>query len=397
MTKSQADVDKVMAAFGAAPIKYRASQERTGAAPAPGAMVTDLSPRLVAGERLGAPQDRVDPSAGGPVRDIFPLIARAVPQAADLSVNAAHRPGDKLPEQLKAQETAAAEQAADEAFAARLRGEAAQAAQAAAAAAPTAPSALPPQVPSQVAIASDRALSSVEAAAQPAITVPEPPEPAPSAGSAPLRSHADLIRRLGGDRSEAPDVPAAAMPAATVASAAPIPVPPLPPQPVPQPPPAIAFPAAPMQPAPMQAAPIAPAPMPMPPAPPGAYPVPPAYAPPPVPAPYGYPAMGWPPPPGYPPPMPPGYGYPPAFPPYGMPPQAPGYGYAPPYGGYPGALPPGYPPPAYPYPAPEAPAYPPAPPQGAAPPPAPAPSAPSSLSDIFAAMQGDREKKGGRS
>jgi hypothetical protein len=342
MTKSQTDVDRVMAAFGAAPIRYRASQERAviGAESAARAFETAVlrpvqpDPQLVS--------ETPAPGAGGQIRQIFPLLSRAVPAVGDVPVDAVKRPGDELPLPpepeivLSPFDQALADQA-------HLHGQSA-------APAPIASQGAPAQTPGWAASAAAIAVESTAQAEAPAAT-PQPAAPLPAAPLPALRSHADIIQPLSSQ-------PAAAQPAL--------------PQPQPAaPPPATAHPA-PYAP-PQQAAPQTWAPQPMPPPPAYYPPPPPPYPYPPQPAPYPYAgyAPGYP--PGYPPPA---YPYPPQPAPY------PPMGYAPAPG-----YPPAYPPQAYPYPQQPAPfVQPPAAP-GYAAPPAPGSTEPANLADIFAALQ----------
>lgn len=343
MTKSQTDVDRVMAAFGAAPIRYRASQERavTGAESASRAFETAVlrpvqpDPHLVS--------ETPAPGAGGQIRQIFPLLSRAVPAVGDVSVDAVKRPGDELPlppepeTVLSPFDQALAEQA-------HLRGQSAPSA-------PTASEEAAAQVHVWAA-----SLPKVSAAPTAPAEASQPPVPQPVMPLPALRSHADLIQPL-------PSQPAAPQ---FVAPQLVVPQQPAPPQPS-----AAATPpyAAPQPAAPQPAAPQTwhPQPMPLPPA---YYPPPqPPYPYPPQPAPYPHAGYA----PGYPP------GYPPQAYPYPYPPQPTPYppmGYAP-----------GYPPQAYPYPPQPAPVgQPPAPP-GYAAPPEPAAAEPTNLADIFAALQ----------
>jgi hypothetical protein len=438
MTTSQADVDKVMAAFGAAPIAYRPNQE-VAARPD-----SDLRADATAGRAAPAfpappsasarAADRILPGAGGRVREIFPLLWRAIPIVGDLKIGAIKRAGDEVPDapdpassaeaQLVARLQAAGTATGPASATAAVEGPAEAPAPAAAEAPPATAVATGPRLVQPP--PGDRRAAGAPAAGTEALRpaarlgaspvwpfaargeTPGPaeprlgePPPAPwtpqspasiravptlSAAApplAPLATHADLVRPLP-RRAPAtePPAPVAAAPH-EAAEAAPRP---------PAPQPAAPQPAAP-QPAPPQMPPPAYQGAPQPavpyPPPPQGYP---AYYPAPVPPPYPmHPAaMGWPQ-PGYPPPYGPAYpmpgsGYPPNYPaaypppyPYGYPPQPqqagpqPGYGAPQPY-----PMPPEPPPQTrYPAPATEAAGVPPA---------APAAAAPTSLSDIFAAL-----------
>jgi hypothetical protein len=92
-----------MAAFGTKTLPYRPSQDMS-TVPVEGAAVlplrtnakphTNLTPTkpttLAAGERMV-------PGSGGRVREVFPLLWRAIPLIGDLRINAVVRPGDELP------------------------------------------------------------------------------------------------------------------------------------------------------------------------------------------------------------------------------------------------------------------------------------------------------------
>jgi hypothetical protein len=100
MTTSQSDVDKVMAAFGAAPIRYRANQDSaTGwdvaAAPAAASVISNRAGLTTPSAQAA---ERILPGAGGRVREIFPLLWRAIPVVGDLKIGAIKRPGDEVPE-----------------------------------------------------------------------------------------------------------------------------------------------------------------------------------------------------------------------------------------------------------------------------------------------------------
>ncbi|MBW4021840.1 MAG: hypothetical protein HIU92_01660 [Proteobacteria bacterium] len=380
MKGSQSDVDRVMAAFGAAPIRYRPDQEVAAPAGAPTSTPGVFRPSIER-EAVAAPAaraaDRILPGSGGRLREVFPLLARAIPGVADLKIVAVKRAGDEMP--------AAAERPEAEVAPARLP-------------ASPPPAAAPAPEPVREPV-HEPATVVVPAAAQ-AVVAPAQAAPAP------LRSHADLIRARAPRRAE-PEAPPGSplqMPSGT-------------PQPAAAIRPATLWPpAAP----PALAATPTPAPAPITqPGPVAAPPIPPQQAYPPFFSPQGMPPQAMPP-PGMPPyPMHPAslawaqQGYPP---PYPMPPPGypPGYapahslsyppGYAP---GYPPGYSPGYPAP-YPYgfsqqplpdmgedalsasvPEPAATPQPPPPPQAesaAHPPAQPAPAGQPSLSAIFAAL-----------
>ena len=460
MTTSQSDVDKVMAAFGAAPMTYRPNQDAAAGWNVPAAATPASAPaRTDHGAAHTTPSaqaaERILPGAGGRVREIFPLLWRAIPGVGDLKIGAIKRPGDEVSEPREP------DSAADNRLPARLPEAGAQPASDEAhppphQAAPDGPSpdtaAGVPRVIPFVAGETAAGPAAHQRWVRPVPTAPRgdaaameqspaqwdrqapmpkqgapppPPPPAPVAALAakplpPLRSHADLIRPVGqrgptpapGPTVE-PAVAAPATPAPAVASqpAAPAPnvvqpqaAPPLPPQ-MPAPAnPGAAYPAAAYPP---------------PPAAPQGYPpyYPPQAMPPPGMPPYPiHPgAAGWSQ-PGYPPPYPPPYppsaatyppSYPPAYPagyPYGYPPPPPpqaGYAQAyPPVPGYPSGpgYPPGYGAPPQPPMLPPQPGTPPE--QGMATTPAAeatAPLPPASLSDIFAALHRapgtDRDKE----
>ncbi|WP_419757625.1 hypothetical protein [Acidisoma sp.] len=422
MKTSQSDVDKVMAAFGAAPIKYRATQDAAAGPGAASATPQGVPPNEQRGARsaslpanpasLSARKDeRILPGAGGLVREVFPLLSRAVPGAGDLRIGATKRQGDDVPEPR--------EPVAGQASGTRLQGTLPPHDEA--------PLPLRPAADALTPVASEPAprlmpLAGAETSARPRLAQVTPqehvpahwdqhgqgpaqaaspsaeqvtmPEPVPGL---PLRSHADLIRPIVEKAPKAAARPPAAPPAAAMPAAF-----------QPDATQTAGFqrdePAA-AQPALHQvrdAQPVAPPAVPAAAYPAAAYPPPPAYPPyyvppyPPQPPPPGMPqypmppgAQGWLP-PGYPPPhfppYPTGAGYPPGYPP-GHPAAYPApypYGYphppSPPYAaGYPPGFgaPPPYPMP--PQPEPDQPVA--APPQAEA-----AAPAPESLSDIFAAL-----------
>jgi hypothetical protein len=347
MTTSQSDVDKVMAAFGAAPIKYRPNQDAAAelAGRAEAAQSAGQSAALAAPSANA--EERILPGAGGRVREVFPLLWRAIPIAGELKVGAIKRPGDEVPE------AAELETAPD-----RLLSTAPQPATASGfnelpqQATPAAPRVVPfvaadPKPvspfagePVARAIAGTRSARPMpggrtappaDAAAAPELSpaqwtqqayglatpTPQPPVAAvPATPLPPLRPHAELIRAIGQRASSSAAAQATAT-AGTPATAAAEAVAPEPLSPAPLPP--RTYPGA----------------APPPPPPPQGYP--PYYPPPPMPPPgmQPYPmypgAAGWPPP-----------GYPSAYPPPYAPP------YPPPGAGYPPSYPPFYPPP-YPY------------------------------------------------
>jgi len=384
-----------MAAFGAAPMKYRPNQDDAAGFSAEATTAPSSSGQV--GTPAANPGDRILPGGGGRVREVFPLLWRAIPVVGDLKVGAIKRPGDEVPE------VAEKDTAADLQWSASLQptapaappGESLPLPPPAAAPTPPAPGAtsgptsgpVPRVVPFVAADAKpaspfasetatraaaggrsarplpgartappDEATAATEVspaqwaqqayglAPPPAAVAAVPPKPL-----APLRSHAELIRPVG-QRAASPDAePAGTPPPATAEPAAPQPAAPRPAAPQP----AATGPMPPTYPAPAQ-----------PPAPPGP---PTYYPPPPLPPPgmHPYPinpgAAGWAQPgyPPYPPPYPLPYpslvagypppGYPPHYP-YGYPqqpgPQPPPEAYA---GGYPPLYPPGYgPPQAYP-------------------------------------------------
>jgi hypothetical protein len=373
MTTSQSDVDKVMAAFGAAPLRYRPNQDlaarpdvETRAESTGGRGVSSF---VVATAPAARASERIPPGAGGRVREIFPLLWRAIPIVGDLKIGAIKRTGDEVPEATEP------DTSDDRQLAARIQAASRSEPQEAA---PPVPPVAVLQQPVEGVRAAPRPVDTDEAAASAKAAGTWPflargeaaraaASPAADGPSPPLRSHADLVRPTVSRAAAAEAAPATARPAA------PIPAEMAPPQPT-----------AP-QPAEMRS----------PPYPPGNYPPPPGY---PYYPPQGVPpypmhpaAMAWPPPPVAQPGLPP-QGYPPF---YGLAygPPAPGY---PPYSPYP----PGYPPPySYGY-APPPPPGPPAPygfaPYPMPPPPPPMPGAvasgppqpapPTSLSDIFAAL-----------
>jgi hypothetical protein len=248
MTTSQSDVDKVMAAFGAAPMTYRPNQDAAAGWNVPAAATPASAPaRTDNGAAHTTPSaqaaERILPGAGGRVREIFPLLWRAIPGVGDLKIGAIKRPGDEVSEPREP------DSAADNRLPARLPEAVAQPASheahppphqaapdgpetAAGPAAhqrwvrpvPTAPrgdAAAMEQSPAQW----DRQAPMPKQGAP-----PPPPPPAPVAALAakplpPLRSHADLIRPVGqraptpapGPTVE-PAVAAPATPAPAVAS-----------------------------------------------------------------------------------------------------------------------------------------------------------------------------------
>jgi hypothetical protein len=367
-----------MAAFGAAPLSYRPNQdvaEESGPHAASGPTAAPAGAGRA--EPVTAPparaSDRILPGAGGRVREIFPLLSRAIPVVGDLKIGAIKRAGDEIPESREP------ETAADVFLAAQLQ---------AAAAEPAPPPAPVARALPFVAAENRREPPvAVETAAraetrQQAMLTALPVPAAPASALQPLRSHAELIRPVATRGQEPAPPPAPPLPAppqmALPVAQMPQPMPQqvyAPPPPLPQP--AMAPPGYPPY-YPPQA-------MPQPAAPP--YPMHPGAAPwppPPYPPPYAPPF-----PPSYP---PPGAGYPAAHPPA----YPPGYPYGYPQGYPPGYPPPGYPPPGYPPPGYGAPPYYPMPQQAPpeqvpAPRPAeqaaPAPPPPQSLSAIFAALQ----------
>ena len=368
------------------------------------------------------------------MREVFPLLSRAIPVVGDLKVGAIKRAGDEVPEEREHE----AEPAPDPRRAERLQDADMQ----------SAPDEAPPTPQHVMPVTTDEAtprlrpvprpVSHVDVAAEERPSAPwdqqsrmrsrdaPPPEPPEALVAVPvqplplLRSHADLIRPIGSRAQPQalepavakanPAMPSAEQPAVSPPSAAPSVRPPAYQQPVSQPP---AY-------QPHMAPPPAAPPLQPPAYPAAAYPAagyPPA----------GYPPTGYPPPPaGYPPYYPPQAMPPPNLHPYPAHPGASGWsqqGYPPPYppapsgfppgyssgysSGYPPGYPPAYPPPypaAYPYGYPQqpppmpqhgyAPLYPPGyelpaseppPADEAAPPPA-APPPPTSMSDIFAEL-----------
>jgi len=117
LTSSQSDVDRVTAAFGTKPLQYRPSQEVSStqadgeaAVPAranakPHTSLTQVkSATLMAGERLV-------PGSGGRVREIFPLLWKAIPLIGDLRIGSVERAGDELPPVVEEDEVEEAEEA----------------------------------------------------------------------------------------------------------------------------------------------------------------------------------------------------------------------------------------------------------------------------------------------
>jgi hypothetical protein len=381
MTTSQSDVDKVMAAFGAAPLHYRPNQDLAARPDAESRAESTggrgVSSFVIPSAPASRASERILPGAGGRVREIFPLLWRAIPVAGDLKIGAIKRAGDEVPE------TTEPDTSDDRQLAARI-----QAASGTAAPVPAPPVAVLPTVeaprpaPSPPA-PSTAAVSPVHPAKIAGVwpflaraEIPPIAEPAADGPSPPLRSHADVVRPIVRRAPAAETAPGTAQPGApqpaTLVSGERQPAAPRPtaPQPGEMPPPF--YPAA-AYPPPPPGYPYYP-PQGMPP-----YPMHPA-------------AMAWPPAamaqPGLPP-----QGYPPFYGPAYAPP-APGY---PPYhpAGYPPPYPQGYPPQAYPPPlsppvstaAYYAPApYPMPPPAAAAAAQPPQSASPISLSDIFAAL-----------
>jgi hypothetical protein len=345
MTTSQSDVDKVMAMFDAAPLNYRSNEDKAAASNGSIAVSSPIAPSTKdRGAASAMPSaraaDRIPAGAGGSVREIFPLLSRAVPVVGDLKVGPIERPDDARP---------VPGSVGDNVLPARLHGgEQRWSAPEAGSEAGSETGPLPPVV--------------AEPAPMPAAALPAEPLP-------PLRTCEDLIRPVAQNTARPPRTP---LPAAFR--------------------PAVPRPAVPRAPETPSLPPRAPPPA----NPVAAYPPPPQvyppYYPPQAMPPAGMPlypahpgAAGWPQ-PGYPPPYAPPYppGYPAAYHPYGYPQQPPPgapQGYAP---GYPpGGYPPGYgAPPPYPL-------HPPYPPQ---PMPMPMPGGvatappPASLSEIFAAL-----------
>jgi hypothetical protein len=81
MTGSQTDIDRVLAGFGAQEVKYRPRQAPTDPL-APKQLATSSADRQHAGDPIGH-------LAGGPMREVFPLLARALPDCAEVQVAAA--------------------------------------------------------------------------------------------------------------------------------------------------------------------------------------------------------------------------------------------------------------------------------------------------------------------
>jgi hypothetical protein len=379
MTTSQTDVDKVMAAFGAAPIDYRPHQEAAAASRAPASGVTAATaPRgAVSPTPHARAAERILPGAGGQVHEVFPLLSRAIPIVGNLKIGAIKRAGDEVPEPRGPEREQGP--TAHPRPAAHLQ--------------EAGPQPAPDEAPPRLAPAVIPEETTAARWQWPARPVPErrlaaeerSPAEREQQAPPPLRSHADMIRPIE-PRAETPAtlpavrsgavVPQSYQPAAPQQSEAPtVAAPSLPPP---------AYPPAGYAPQPPPGYPPYYPPQAMPP--PGMQPYPPH------PGGAGWPQPGYaapypPPPAGYPPNYPPAYpaAYPPAFPapypaaypppyPYGypqQPPPMPQHGYAP-------AYPPGYEPPAATPPPPEVKAE-------APPPPAPLPP-PSNLSDIFAAL-----------
>jgi hypothetical protein len=184
MKTFQSDVDKVMAAFGAAPIAYRPCQDTSAAeSRAPSTAPESGSSGATLFTPSARPQERILPGSGGRVREIFPLLWRAIPVVGDLEIGAIKRAGDEVPE------TADAETAAHRQLATRLR----------AATAPT-PAAAPPaqtgeagEKPAPVRPVAPQRVPPSYATLPVAENAPSPVTAAPLP---PLRSHADLIRPI---------------------------------------------------------------------------------------------------------------------------------------------------------------------------------------------------------
>jgi hypothetical protein len=398
VTTSQSDVDKVMAAFGAAPMKYRPNQdtaEQSRASATAETMPADGGGKPVNAASVPSARaaERILPGAGGRVREIFPLLWRAIPVVGELKIGAIKRPGDEIPEPQEP------ETPVDDLLAARLL----------AASAGKVPASVPDHPQAPVAAPQDQrvvpfVIAETRAAPHIATDTPAPAfAPAPAKPLPPLRSHAELIRPV--PQRAASHQPSVTQRNATQPTQPPQTAPlfvaaalarPMPPQVVPQTPPQM-VPQMPWQayataaytppPPPPQGYPPYYPPQPMPPQGLSSYPMHPAAM---HPAAGGWLQPAYPPPyqPAYAPPYPPpGAGYPP------------GYPYAHPQQPYPpGTYAPGYPqaygaPSAY-----EAPPIQAAPyrdptplslqPLAADPPPATAaaPQPPSNLSDIFAAL-----------
>ena len=106
MTVSQSDVDKVMAAFGAEPIKYRPNQDAadtgTRAEETPASAPRRSSQGAAPVAPSASKDERILPGAGGRVREIFPLLWRAIPVVGDLKIGATRRPGDEVSDRQEA-------------------------------------------------------------------------------------------------------------------------------------------------------------------------------------------------------------------------------------------------------------------------------------------------------
>jgi hypothetical protein len=196
MASSQADVDKVMAAFGAAPIRYRASQDRAVPGDESASRAFETAALRQQNEPALTRSEPLRPGSGGEVRDVFPLLSRAVPAAAHLSVDAIKRPGDELP---TARETEEANKPFGRALSVGYS-----------------PDVLPTVAANPAPLPAGPTVAAAPAAPPPAET-PEParPEPLP-----PLRRHADLIQRLSHPAAVSP--PQAAAP---IAPQPPVPMP----------------------------------------------------------------------------------------------------------------------------------------------------------------------------
>lgn len=104
MARSQADVDRVMAAFGSDPIRYRANQERANSGGESASQAFETAALRHGHEPARTEGEQLPPGAGGAVRDVFPLLARAVPSVAGVAVAAVKRPGDEVPKRGESDE-----------------------------------------------------------------------------------------------------------------------------------------------------------------------------------------------------------------------------------------------------------------------------------------------------